>query len=122
MTSRYPLMQNCHGKFGSLEKFYNFKEPKLTTMFLEIQEIQKEQVPNCTYEKLSSIAQEATLQQLLHNAMILGNTHQGKVQIIFCDDDGLKKVHTTIWAKGEQFITLKGGAWIPISKIVDIIF
>jgi ribosomal protein L37AE/L43A len=54
--------------------------------------------------------------------MILGNTHRGKVEIIFCDDDGLKKVHTTIWAKGEQFITLKGGAWIPISKIVDIIF
>ena len=91
-------------------------------MFLEIQEIQKEQVPNCTYEKQSSIPQEANLRQKLHKAMILGNTHQGKVEIIFCDDDGLKKVNTTIWAKGEQFITLKGGVWIPISKIVDIIF
>jgi hypothetical protein len=91
-------------------------------MFLEIQEIQKEQVPNCTYEKLSSIEQEANLRQKLHKAMILGNTHRGKVEIIFCDDDGLKKVHTTVWAKGEQFITLKGGVWIPISKIVDIIF
>lgn len=91
-------------------------------MFLEIQEIPKEQVPNCTYEKLSTIAQEANLRQKLHKAMILGNTHRGKVSIVFCDDEGLKKVNTTIWAKGEQFITLKGGVWIPISKIVDIIF
>ena len=91
-------------------------------MFLEIQEIQKEQVPNCTYEKLSAIEQETNLRQKLHKAMILGNTHRGKVTIVFCDDEGLKKVNTTIWAKGEQFITLKGGVWIPISKIIDIIF
>ncbi|MFM7595947.1 MAG: hypothetical protein ACKO4Y_07205 [Flavobacteriales bacterium] len=91
-------------------------------MFLEIQEIQKEQVPNCTYEKSSNIEQEVNLRQKLHKAMVLGNTHRGKVTIVFCDDEGLKKVNTTIWAKGEQFITLKGGVWIPISKIVDIIF
>jgi len=39
-------------------------------MFLEIQEIQKEQVTNCTYDKLSSIEQEANLRQKLHKAMI----------------------------------------------------
>jgi len=54
--------------------------------------------------------------------MILGNTHRGKVSIVFCDDEGLKKVTTTVWAVGEKFITLKGGVWIPISKIIDIIF
>jgi hypothetical protein len=91
-------------------------------MFLEIQEIQKEQVPQCTYAKLSSIKQESSLGSQLHNAMILGNTHRGKVSIVFCDDEGLKKVTTTVWAVGEKFITLKGGVWIPISKIVDIIF
>jgi ribosomal protein L37AE/L43A len=91
-------------------------------MFIEIQEIQKEQVPQCTYAKLSSIKQESSLRLQLHKAMILGNTHRGKVSIVFCDDEGLKKVTTTVWAVGEKFITLKGGVWIPISKIVDIIF
>jgi ribosomal protein L37AE/L43A len=91
-------------------------------MFIEIQEIQKEQVPQCTYAKLSSIKQESSLRSQLHKAMILGNTHRGKVSIVFCDDEGLKKVTTTVWAVGEKFITLKGGVWIPISKIVDIIF
>jgi hypothetical protein len=91
-------------------------------MFLEIQEIQKEQVPGCTFAKRSSIEQESSLRSQLHQAMILGNTHRGKVSIVFCDDEGLKKVTTTVWAVGEKFITLKGGVWIPISKIVDIIF
>ena len=91
-------------------------------MYLEIQEIQKEQIPRCTFAKLSSIEQESSLHSQLHKAMILGNTHRGKVSIVFCDDEGLKKVTTTVWAVGEKFITLKGGVWIPISKIVDIIF
>ena len=91
-------------------------------MFIEIQEIAKEHMPSCTFYKRSEINQEPGINKKLHDAMVLGNTAKGKVEIIFCDDEGLKKVHTTIWAKGEKFITLKGGVWIPISKIVDIIF
>jgi hypothetical protein len=115
-------MQNCHGKFGSLKKFIIFKGTNYTPMFQEIQEIQKEQVPLCTYEKISAIPQESNLLLKLRNAMILGNTHRSKVSIVFCDDEGPKKVTTTVWAVGDTFITLKGGVWIPISKIVDIIF
>jgi prepilin-type processing-associated H-X9-DG protein len=91
-------------------------------MFIEIEEIPKEHIPSCTFHKRSEINQDPSLGKKLHDAMVLGNTHRGKVNIVFCDDEGLKKVNTTIWAKGEQFITLKGGVWIPISKIVDIIF
>ena len=91
-------------------------------MFIEITEIQKESVPNCSFRLRSQFKPESNLAKKLHDAMILGNTHHGKVDIVFCDDEGLKKVKTTIWAKGEKFITLKGGVWIPISKIVDIIF
>ena len=92
-------------------------------MFIEITEIQKESVPNCSFRLPCFISlPESNLAKKLHDAMILGNTYHGKVDIVFCDDEGLKKVKTTIWAKGEKFITLKGGVWIPISKIVDIIF
>lgn len=91
-------------------------------MFIEIQEIPKEQVPDCSFQMRSEINQDPNLARKLHDAMVLGNNHRGKVEIIFCDDEGMKKVNTTIWAKGDKFITLKGGVWIPISKIVDIIF
>jgi hypothetical protein len=50
----------------------------------------------------------------------LGNAHHSKVTIIFQDDSGLKRVDTTLWANGAKFICLKGGIWIPISKILEI--
>lgn len=57
----------------------------------------------------------------LEKGMILGNNHKHKVKIIFSDRDGIKKVETTIWAAMEKNISLKGGAFIPIHRIYDVI-
>jgi hypothetical protein len=42
------------------------------------------------------------------------------VSIYFHDDEGPKRVETTIWATGSKYICLKGGVWIPIDHIVEV--
>jgi ssRNA-specific RNase YbeY (16S rRNA maturation enzyme) len=91
-------------------------------MFIEIQEIQKEEIQNCSFKQTIEHVQSSTLSKKLMDAMKMGNNDHRKVEIIFCDDEGLKKVNTTIWATEGEFISLKGGVWIPVSRIVDIIF
>lgn len=91
-------------------------------MQTEILEIQKEAIPNCSFRKAPHIDQPDNLLTQLKDATILGNVHRTKVNIVFCDDEGLKKVNTTIWATGTKYICLKGGVWIPISRIVEIRF
>jgi hypothetical protein len=90
-------------------------------MFMEIKEIPKEQVTACTFNKRAFLPERPDLWKQLFTGMLLGNGHQRKVQIIFCDDEGMKKVHTTIWAVDDNVILLKGGIWIPIARIIDII-
>jgi hypothetical protein len=89
---------------------------------LEIQTIQKEVVPSLTFRGEISIKQHPDLQQQLEHAMRLGNGYHTKVSIYFYDDEGLKRVETTIWATGAKYICLKGGIWIPISRIQEIKF
>lgn len=82
--------------------------------------IEKEVVPTLTFNKAMEIEQHEDIIQRLEKATLLGNIHHSKVVIYFQDDEGLKKVETTIWATGTKFICLKGGMWIPISRILDV--
>ncbi|MEI8193942.1 MAG: hypothetical protein WCG64_08755 [Flavobacteriia bacterium] len=91
-------------------------------MFIEIQEIQKEEIPQCSFKQTIDLEQSPELFKKLKDATKMGNNDHRKVEIVFCDDEGLKKVHTTLWAEEGEFISLKGGVWIPVSRIVDIIF
>jgi len=91
-------------------------------MFIELQTIPKEIVPYCDFKKKPFIFQKQELRKQLECATALGNNYRTKVQIVFCDDEGLKMVHTTVWAALERYILLKGGVRIPISRIVEIIF
>ena len=61
--------------------------------------------------------EQLELKNKLIEATRLGNSYRGKMRIEFFDDSGLKAVETTIWAAGAKFICLKGGVWIPISRI-----
>lgn len=90
-------------------------------MFIEIKEIQKEQIMSCSFTKSAFLPKRPELLKLLFNGMLLGNGQRRKVQIVFCDDDGMKKVHTTIWSVDDKVILLKGGVWIPVARIIDII-
>lgn len=91
-------------------------------MFLDLQTIRKEFIPYCDFKKKSFIPQKRDLKQQLECATQIGNNYRSKVQIIFCDDEGLKMVYTTVWAALDSHIMLKGGIQIPIKRIVEIIF
>lgn len=93
---------------------------EVTNMKPEI--IEKESIPNLNFTKDVKIRQKGDLMSNLHEATKLGNLYHGKVAIIFEDDEGLKRVETTIWATGLKFICLKGGVWLPIQRIHDLIF
>ena len=80
--------------------------------------IEKESVSSMTFNKEMEIEQHEDLRHQLEQATRLGNGYHSKVSIYFHDDEGPKRVETTIWATGSKYICLKGGVWIPISRIV----
>ena len=57
----------------------------------------------------------------IHKATSLGNLEHRKVHIIFKDQEGLKRVHTTIWVQLGDHIILKERITLPVNRIVDII-
>lgn len=83
--------------------------------------IEKEIIPTLNFTKEIKVKQKEHLMSTLLEATKLGNLHHGKVAIIFEDDEGVKRVETTIWASGVDYICLKGGVWLPISRIHDVI-
>jgi hypothetical protein len=82
--------------------------------------IDKERIPELSFKTHVRIEQHHDLETKLLDAMKLGNLHRGKVAIIFRDDESYKRVETTVWAVGAKYICLKGGMWLPISRIVDV--
>ena len=84
--------------------------------------IEKESVPSLTFQENITVEQHPDIMKQIETATRLGNAEHGKVSIIFHADNGLKRVDTTIWANGAKYICLKGGVWIPISRIVEIKF
>ncbi len=83
--------------------------------------VEKERVGFLLFLDSITVEQHPELKSQIENATVLGNTHKRKVEIVFRDDNGLKKVQTTIWSAGSKFICLKGGVWIPIDRIVEIV-
>lgn len=82
--------------------------------------IEKEVISSLSFRNTEKIKQHPELLKQIENATLLGNAYHSKVSIIFMDDDGLKRVDTTIWASGTKYICLKGGVWIPISRLVEV--
>lgn len=87
---------------------------------LAYQTIEKELVPSLHFKKEMQVKQHPELRAQIDKALVLGNGYRTKVSIYFYDDEGLKRVETTIWAAGSKYICLKGGVWIPISRITEI--
>ena len=59
--------------------------------------------------------------QKLYMAMLIGNHYQGCVRILFNTEDGESEIESRIWARTDKFIVLKGGTFIPINSVIDII-
>jgi hypothetical protein len=90
--------------------------------YLRAENIEKEEVSKLTFLKTKAENQQPDTIDNIQKATQLGNSLKGKVIIVFQADQGLFKVNTTIWASGTKFICLKGGVWIPISNIEEILF
>lgn len=56
----------------------------------------------------------------LGKAASLGNLDKHKVTIDFEDDEGLKRVNTTVWAVTETKVILKAGKAIPINRVHQV--
>lgn len=87
---------------------------------LKPQLIEKEAIQSLSFRSKSKVNQHPDLREQIKNATRLGNAYHSKVSILFEDDEGLKRVDTTIWADGAKYICLKGGVWLPIDRIVEI--
>ncbi|MCO5260192.1 MAG: hypothetical protein M9916_08620 [Crocinitomicaceae bacterium] len=84
--------------------------------------VEKELIPTLSFKDIIISDRNPELEHQIEQAVRLGNAYHSKVSIVFMDDIGLKRVETTIWAKGEKFICLKGGIWLPIARIISINF
>ncbi|MFT5780098.1 MAG: hypothetical protein ACI837_003059 [Crocinitomicaceae bacterium] len=82
--------------------------------------VEKEVIGSLSFHVKNSVKQHPELTDQIRNATRLGNAYHTKVSIIFEDDNGPKRVDTTVWAYGSKYICLKGGVWLPIQRIVEI--
>ena len=82
--------------------------------------VEKENISSLPFNSKETVDQHPDLRNQIKAATRLGNAFRGKVHIYFHDDESLKCVNTTLWAYGAKYICLKGGVWIPISRIVEI--
>ena len=92
----------------------------MESLSIPVDIIQKEDLGSLTYHEALQVTQQGDLQARLDEALKLGNAFQTKVAIVFQSDQGIKRVDTTVWSKGDQFVSLKGGMWIPIHHIIRI--
>ncbi len=86
--------------------------------------IDKEQISNLQFSKkevlLTPEEQKKRTADLLR-ALALGNLLQSKVKITFeTADAAIHQVETTIWAVGNEFVSLKGGLVIPVNAIHQV--
>lgn len=59
--------------------------------------------------------------QKLYMAMLMGNNYYDNVRILFNTEDGEREIVSRIWARTDKFVVLKGGMFIPIGAVIDII-
>jgi len=85
--------------------------------------VEKEEIPYLRFpseEVLDTEEERQEREKKLQRAVILGNAHKKKVRIIFADSEGVKQVHTTVWALSPKYVIFKGGIVIPLCRIVDV--
>lgn len=85
--------------------------------------IEKEEVAKLTFpaeEVLFDKDKIADRTKKMKRAEILGNLERSKCKITFEDDEGMKRIETTIWGVGDKNIILKKGMIIPVHRIHEI--
>ncbi|MFN5919718.1 MAG: hypothetical protein ACK45I_00285 [Bacteroidota bacterium] len=87
--------------------------------------INKEKIPAYEFVSFDALEDGGSRNQRrvdLEKAMLLGNSAQAKIDIVFLTTEGLLCVQTTVWAATDDAIMLKGGISIPVHCIKEIRF
>ena len=85
--------------------------------------IEKEEVSGMNFPQEDVLVKESEIKILKHDlsrANLLGNLERHKVKIFFADEEGKKKIHTTIWGITDRAILLKKNVVIPINRIYKL--
>ena len=88
-----------------------------------IQIIEKEEVSALHFpaeEILTSERERKSRATSIERAISLGNLEHHKVRIYFADEEGEKRVDTTIWAVTDSAIVLKQHTILPINRILKL--
>lgn len=89
-----------------------------------IMTIEKEQIAQLQFAKKEVLTNPEDRKKRLNDlfrSQTLGNLLQTKVKITFeTGDEQTYQVNTTVWAVGTDFVSLKGGIFIPIHSIVQV--
>jgi hypothetical protein len=91
---------------------------------ITITPVAKEDIPKLTFvdhEVLPGLEFIERRKHLLFQCMILGNTYHAKVKIVFETTEGFFQVDTTVWATTDEFVLLKGGVYLPIRCIQEVL-
>jgi len=93
---------------------------------LAIKEISKEQIQHIQFIREDVLKDPAKVRLrniYLTKAERLGNGYKGKVKMTMISLSGEHLcVETTIWAANEDYVSLKGGIFVPTKAILDIEF
>ncbi|NER14326.1 hypothetical protein GWK08_12810 [Leptobacterium flavescens] len=88
-----------------------------------VQTIDKEQIKflNFPHEEVLASKKDQHNRCLdIKRAMSLGNLEHQKVRILFVDNEGFKKVETTIWGVTDRAVILKQSTIIPLERILYV--
>ncbi len=88
-----------------------------------IQNVEKEQIKFLKFPKneVLHIKKDQINRSIdLRRALFLGNLERQKVKIVFADENGFKRVETTIWGITDKSVILKQSTLIPLQRIVSV--
>ncbi len=88
-----------------------------------IQNVEKEQIKFLKFPKneVLNIKKDQVNRSIeLRRALVLGNLEHQKVKIVFADENGFKRVETTIWGITDKSVILKQSTLIPLQRIVSV--
>jgi hypothetical protein len=94
----------------------------ITNDIIKIDKLQVSSQSSCPTEILQNPADRNIRQYELNRALTLGNLYKHSVKIYFVSANGEQlETEATVWAVTEKYVQLKGGNYIPIRSITQVV-
>ena len=111
-------------EIATLVMFIRTRIELIPTPMTPITKIQKEMLETTHFPKQEVLKDPEGIKERkdqAERAMVLGNSTNNKVRIVFEDTVGTKMVETTVWGVTDLYLLLKRGMTLPIHCIYQII-